>query len=180
MEITLKEPSAFGITCEWFDSFGARSRGRLTQRKPRHGPRWPGKIVIVDDNEIDQLRATVLAGEFGLSVEVANSGRQALALLESSDDISLVLLDCDMPDLSGFVVARVWRSIEIGRGTSIPIVGLSRHSSDDYAACLGAGMSDCLRKPIRREELARCFAHWLPAPTLGRRPDVSRTEMYEQ
>ncbi len=137
------------------------------------------RILIVDDNAIEQLRATVVSGELGACVEVVGSGSDALAALEASSAFRLVLMDCEMPDMSGLEATRRWRRIERTRPSAIPIVGLSRNGAADLAGCRAAGMNDCLSKPLDRSELERCFKRWLRTPsTFDRRS--ARTTFHEQ
>jgi CheY-like chemotaxis protein len=92
-------------------------------------------VLIVDDNAIDQLRAMVC----------------------------LVLMDCDMPEMSGLEATRLWRRVECGWRSAIPIVGVSPRGAADRARCLAAGMNDCLSKPLDRDDVRRCFERWTPS-----------------
>ena len=85
-----------------------------------------------------------------------------------------MLMDCDMPEMSGLEAARQWRAIERGWRSAIPIVGLSRNAGNDYSRCIAAGMNECLSKPLRREDMARCFARWMQtaAPAKGCVPSL--------
>jgi len=120
-------------------------------------------VLIVDDNAIDQLRAMVVTNDLGATVEVVNSGKQALAVLEQSQEVCLVLMDCDMPEMCGLEATRLWRRVECGWRSAIPIVGVSPRGAADRIRCLAAGMNDCLSKPLDRDDLRRCFARWTPA-----------------
>jgi CheY-like chemotaxis protein len=120
-------------------------------------------VLIVDDNAIDQLRAMVVTNDLGATVEVVNSGKQALAVLEESQEVCLVLMDCDMPEMSGLEATQRWRRVECGWRSAIPIVGVSPRGAADRARCLAAGMNDCLRKPLDRDDVRRCLEFWTPA-----------------
>jgi signal transduction histidine kinase/ActR/RegA family two-component response regulator len=111
-----------------------------------------GKILVVEDNPINQLVATSLLSALGLSTEVAEDGAKALTKL-AEGGFDLVLMDCQMPVMDGWEATRRYRATETtGR---IPIVALTASSTeDDMGRCKACGMDDFLAKPIDLEVLS--------------------------
>ncbi len=114
-------------------------------------------ILLVDDSE-DQLRLTAhFLSKAGAEVVTANCGARALELV-AEKDFDMVLLDVEMPGISGPVVAKTLRE----RGITIPIIAYT--ANDDKATreeCLGAGCSDVLAKPLGRADLIEAVARYL-------------------
>jgi signal transduction histidine kinase/CheY-like chemotaxis protein len=106
-----------------------------------------GRILIVEDNRINQQVVAGLLTKKGYHTTVANHGGEALAALETAD-FDLVLMDVQMPVLDGLETTRRIRLDE--RWRNLPIVGLTAHAmAGDRERCLEAGMSDYLPKPVR-------------------------------
>jgi CheY-like chemotaxis protein len=126
-------------------------------------PRAP-RVLVVDDNPINQLVAREMLLSLGVEVETAEHGADALARLERSS-YALVFMDVMMPVLDGLAATRVWREREAQHGRArLPIVALTANAmASDRERCLEAGMDDYLAKPVRREQLAKILARWLPA-----------------
>lgn len=111
-----------------------------------------GKILVVEDNPINQLVATSLLSALGLSTEVAEDGAKALAKL-TEGAFDLVLMDCQMPVMDGWEATRRFRAAETTG--HIPIVALTASSTeDDMGRCKACGMDDFLAKPIDLQVLA--------------------------
>lgn len=101
--------------------------------------------------------------DLGAHVFTANSGEQALGLLEQRD-IDLVLMDCHLPEMDGLTTTRHWRNEEARlQLPRVPVIGLT---GDVYAgareACLEAGMDDYLTKPASRADIGAVLARWAP------------------
>ncbi|MDZ7651242.1 MAG: response regulator [Burkholderiaceae bacterium] len=135
-------------------------------------PRAP-RVLLVDDNPINQLVAREMLLSLGVEVETAEHGADALARLEHGL-YALLFMDVMMPVLDGLATTRAWREREAQRGRArLPIVALTANAmTSDRERCLEAGMDDYLAKPVRREQLAQMLARWLPAepePSLASR-----------
>jgi signal transduction histidine kinase/DNA-binding response OmpR family regulator/HPt (histidine-containing phosphotransfer) domain-containing protein len=148
----------------------ARAEPVLTGRDAR--------VLLVEDNPVNQEVAKLMLAHFGCTVTVANHGQQALELLDRGD-CDLVLMDCQMPVMDGFqatmrVRERERRLRESGQEVKrLPIVALTAHAiSGDRDRCLAVGMDDYLSKPFTREELAAILNRWLPPPA----PSPTATE----
>ncbi len=123
-----------------------------------------GRILLVEDNPVNQLVAKGMLGKLGCEVSIAAHGGEALDQLEQSE-FDLVLMDCNMPVMDGYEASRQIR--RSGRWPQLPIVALTANAmSEERERCRAAGMSDYLAKPFRREELAALLDLWIPTTTV--------------
>jgi CheY-like chemotaxis protein len=112
-----------------------------------------GRVLVVEDNEINQFAAIRLLRSFGLVVDVAANGREAITMTGRTE-YSAVFMDCQMPDVDGYTATRVIRRREEQTGRHTPIIALTAHALDgDREKCLAAGMDDYLSKPLRRQTI---------------------------
>ncbi|WP_283181144.1 hybrid sensor histidine kinase/response regulator [Pseudomonas svalbardensis] len=127
-------------------------------------PQRRGRVLLVEDNPVNQLVAKGMLGKLGCEVIVAGHGGEALDQLEQSE-FDLVLMDCNMPVMDGYEASRQIR--RSGRWPQLPIVALTANAmSEERERCRAAGMSDYLAKPFRREELAALLDLWVPTTTV--------------
>ncbi len=118
-----------------------------------------GRVLLVEDNPVNQLVAKGMLGKLGCDVVVAAHGAEALDQLEYQE-FDLVLMDCNMPVMDGYEASRQIR--QSGRWPNLPIVALTANAmSEERERCRAAGMSDYLAKPFRREELAALLDQWI-------------------
>ena len=111
------------------------------------------KVLLVEDNTINQKVASSLLARQGHRVEIAENGEQALAQLASAD-FDVVLMDCQMPVMDGFETTRVLRHSETVRNPAIPVIAITAAAMQgDREECLAAGMNDYVSKPISEEAL---------------------------
>ncbi|WP_455921500.1 response regulator [Pseudomonas putida] len=132
------------------------------QQALEHGetPQRRARILLVEDNPVNQLVAKGMLGKLGCDVTVAAHGGEALAALEDKE-YDLVLMDCNMPVMDGYEASR--RIRQSGRWPQLPIVALTANAMpEERERCRAAGMSDYLAKPFRREELITLIDHWIP------------------
>lgn len=123
-------------------------------------PRW--RVLLAEDNIVNQKVATRLLEKLGCRVDVAANGREALAMWQALP-YDVVFMDCQMPEMDGYEATRAMRRDEPGRHT--PVIALTANAmTEDREACLRAGMDDHISKPIRAQKLAAALAHWVPAP----------------
>ncbi|VVO35853.1 response regulator [Pseudomonas fluorescens] len=133
---------------------------RLDHRSPLRR----GRVLLVEDNPVNQLVAKGMLGKLGCEVVVAAHGGEALDQLDHSE-FDLVLMDCNMPVMDGYEASRQIR--RSGRWPQLPIVALTANAmSEERERCRAAGMSDYLAKPFRREELAALLDLWMPTTTV--------------
>jgi len=118
------------------------------------------RILLVEDNPVNQLVAKGMLAKLGCQVQLATQGAEALAWLEQ-EDFDLVLMDCNMPVMDGYEASR--RIRQSGRWPDLPIVALTANAMpEERERCRAAGMNDYLAKPFRREELLALVEHWVP------------------
>ncbi|MGV8735581.1 MAG: response regulator [Pseudomonas asiatica] len=118
------------------------------------------RILLVEDNPVNQLVAKGMLAKLGCQVQLATQGAEALKLLEQ-DEFDLVLMDCNMPVMDGYEASR--RIRQSGRWPDLPIVALTANAMpEERERCRAAGMNDYLAKPFRREELLALVDHWVP------------------
>ncbi|MBZ9782565.1 response regulator [Pseudomonas sp. REP124] len=122
------------------------------------------RVLLVEDNPVNQLVAKGMLGKLGCEVYVAAHGVEALDQLENSE-FDLVLMDCNMPVMDGYEASRQIR--RSGRWPQLPIVALTANAmSEERERCRAAGMNDYLAKPFRREELGALLDIWVPVTTV--------------
>ena len=119
------------------------------------------RILLVEDNIVNQMVAKGMLTRLGHEVEVAEQGEAALARLETGH-YDLVLMDCNMPVMDGYETSRRMRADL--RWRSIPIIALTANAlQEDRQRCEAAGMNDYLAKPFKREDLQALLSTWLPS-----------------
>jgi CheY-like chemotaxis protein len=133
-------------------ALAAPASGRTEGPRPRHERFRGTRVLVAEDDPINQQVITLMLEGWGAVVTVAPSGRQALAALERGP-FDLVLMDVQMPDGNGFETTAAIRVREAARTTRVPIVALTAQR-EDRTRCLAAGMDDYLSKPVVPAELA--------------------------
>jgi len=125
-------------------------------------PQSEQRILLVEDNAVNEKVATRFLQKLGYLVDVARNGREAVDAW-ASGYYDLILMDCQMPVLDGYAATREIRSREPA-AKRIPIVALTANAmKDDDLKCKAAGMDDHLSKPLDRERLAQCLKQHLRA-----------------
>jgi CheY-like chemotaxis protein len=124
------------------------------------------RVLLVEDNPINQEVAQVMLSDLLCAVRVAGNGQQALTAL-AQDRFDLVLMDCQMPEMDGFEAVRRFRAAARTPGafvtpTDTPVVALTANAlAGDAERCLAAGFSDYLAKPFKQQQLAELVARWV-------------------
>ncbi len=127
------------------------------QKPPR------GRILIAEDNPVNQRVASLQVKCLGFETDVVSNGEEALEALERLA-YTLVLMDCQMPRMDGYEATRALRARE-GKGRHTPVIALTANAfASDQEACLQAGMDGFLSKPVNLRELADALELWSRAP----------------
>ncbi|MDT9002308.1 GAF domain-containing protein [Paucibacter sp. APW11] len=120
----------------------------------------PARVLLAEDNPINQEVAMALLEELQVAVDVADDGAMALRMAQQGT-YDLVLMDVQMPEMDGLQATRAMRQIPALAG--LPIVAMTANAfAEDRAQCLAAGMSDYLAKPVDPAALKQCLLRWLP------------------
>ncbi|MBF0463364.1 MAG: response regulator [Magnetococcales bacterium] len=130
---------------------------------------FQGRVLLVEDNLINQEVAVATLELFGCQVTVASNGHQALeAIQQAAQPFALIFMDCEMPVMNGFVTTRQVRQWETETGNPhVPIVALTAHVlQQNRQQCSAAGMNDYLQKPFSQADLGAVLQCWL-APVGG-------------
>ncbi len=132
---------------------------------PAEGMLSGKKILLAEDNAINQLVARNVLEKWGVELKVVENGREAVEHLEGHR-VDLVLMDLQMPEMDGYQASRLIRQMKNGLYSTLPIIALTASSqyevSEQYRRC---GMNDFLNKPFNPEELYRKMAGLLmPQP----------------
>ncbi len=112
------------------------------------------RILVVEDNLVNQTVAKRMLVKGGFEVEVAGNGEQALHKITTGTRYDLIFMDCQMPRMDGYEASRRIREFEEkeGEGIRIPIIALTANAMQgDREKCLDAGMDDYIPKPVKKE-----------------------------
>ena len=119
-----------------------------------------GRILIAEDNPVNQTVAMRMVEKLGYQAQLAGNGLLALEALENGT-FDLVLMDCHMPEMDGFEATARIRQIP-GPRAKIPVIALTANAIEgDRDICLQAGMNDYLSKPVTTERLREMLERWL-------------------
>ncbi len=146
----------------------AELTGRVVRAEPALVTAYAGanlglKVLLAEDNPVNQEVAISMLELLGCQVCVADNGQDAVALAERQD-VDLVLMDCNMPLMDGFVATARIREAEQLSGRHVPIVAVTANAAQgDRERCLAAGMDDYLSKPYSVDQLQEVLACWTPA-----------------
>ena len=120
------------------------------------------RILVVEDNRINQFVAVEQLNHAGFEVDVANNGQEALDMLEKGS-YALVLMDCQMPVMDGYTATQELRKREQGTGKHQVVIALTAHAmTGERDHVLSVGMDDYLSKPLRMNALEKMVARYMP------------------
>ena len=129
--------------------------------------RLSGKVLLVEDNPVNQKVGQAMLGQLGLECELAENGAQALDWIQAAD-FDLVLMDCQMPVMDGYeATARIHQLPNLAQ-SRLPILAMTANAMPgDEQRCLDAGMVDFIAKPVTIASLHAKLERWLPAQEEG-------------
>jgi CheY-like chemotaxis protein len=139
-------------------AMGMSTELQMQPHMPRAGmgenePELGMKVLVVEDNAVNQKVAAIILEKFGCRVDLAANGREAL---EASMRIvyDCIFMDCQMPEMDGFEATTAIRQREVQTGQRVPIIAMTANAmQSDRKRCLEAGMDHYLSKPVQAEEL---------------------------
>jgi signal transduction histidine kinase/ActR/RegA family two-component response regulator len=115
------------------------------------------RILLAEDNPTTQSLISILMDQLGFELIIVDNGRAAIDFLQR-EQVDLVFMDCQMPEMDGFSATSHLRSV----GLETPIIALTAYArNEDEEQCLAAGMSDFLSKPFRQMEMKGILEKWL-------------------
>jgi two-component system, sensor histidine kinase and response regulator len=138
------------------EATGKRPRG--PQRHKRGSAKGKLRVLIAEDNEINQLVARRIFEKLGHKVKVVSNGCEALSAVQARP-FDLVAMDVQMPEMDGLDATIAIRDLEKKTGTHIPIMAMTAHAmKGDRERCLAAGMDGYVAKPIRAQVLRKAIS----------------------
>ncbi len=154
----LKINQLLRVLCAELDP-AAVEAAAAAQEKRRHELQFPPlRVLVVEDNLVNQKLATKLLENAGLVPVVVNNGREGVEA-SGAERYDLILMDLQMPVMGGLEAARQIRAREGITGGHVPIIALTANAmTGDRERCLEAGMDGYVSKPIRQEELLEAIA----------------------
>ncbi len=175
----LKQSVLYDCLVTVLDAQGPPSTGAdagiVTRHSIADSNRHNVRILLAEDNEVNQHIAMKVLGKFGYSVDPAANGRLAFDAMQDTA-YDLVLMDCQMPVMDGYEATEAIRQAE-GDRKHTPIIAMTSGAVDgDRERCLDAGMDDYLMKPVQPQDLQNMIEKWLvytetPATEVMLEPD---------
>src|SRR5262249_40862062 len=127
--------------------------------QPRPSAADGPRVLLAEDNAVNQRLALRLLEKLGCCVDVVANGREAGGAV-ARGDYALVFMDCQMPEMDGFEATTTIRQCETGP-RHVPIIALTASAMQgDREACLAAGMDDYLSKPLGMHDMERMLRRW--------------------
>jgi len=126
--------------------------------KSKHVPGLssPCRVLVVEDNLVNQMVIEAMLDKLGCTISVADNGEEGVTAIDEND-FDIVFMDCQMPVLDGYSAARRIRS----SGVATPIVAVTANAMpEDRQGCLDAGMNDYLKKPLQAEDIEGMLLKW--------------------
>jgi PAS domain S-box-containing protein len=136
----------------------------ITRHNSHDRQQFTGHVLVVEDNATNQLVIEGLLTKFGLSVDLAANGVEALAALSRGNVHDIVVMDCQMPVMDGYTATKKIRDPESGLpNPAIPIIAMTANAmAGDKQKCLNAGMDDYVSKPVSPQKVIEMLERWLP------------------
>jgi CheY-like chemotaxis protein len=134
----------------------------ITDRQAEIPGQIPVRVLVGEDNIVNQKVAVRLLEKLGCRVDVAANGREAVTMLARLA-YDVVLMDCQMPEMDGFAATAAIRQREASTGHHVPIIALTANAMHgDRERCLAAGMDGYITKPMKADELYGVIAQCRP------------------
>ena len=131
------------------------------------------RILVAEDNVINQKVASRMLEKLGHQVDVAANGEEAITAV-ADGAYHICFMDCLMPEVDGYTATKAIRVHEKQTGEHLPIIAMTANAMPgDRERCLEAGMDDFLCKPVRVDELSAVIDRWRPSPSHVSHPPSS-------
>ncbi len=136
-----------------------------------------GKILLAEDNLVNQEVALAMLTKLGLKTDIANNGKEAADLV-CKNSYDIILMDCQMPVMDGFEATSFIRK-QLDNNNQLPIIAMTANvSENDRTDCLNAGMDDFLSKPYSFDQLQQIILRWLQKDRINLK-NTEKSEMVE-
>lgn len=163
VESELGRGTTFTVTLQC-DLIAGESRQERSPEQPLSDPasaaRSPARILVVEDNPVNQKVVTAVLRKRGFSIDLANDGQEALSKLKNAGPFDLVLMDVQMPVMDGLETTRLIR--KEAQWKDLPIIAMTAHAMNgDKERCLEAGMNGYVSKPVHPAHLLSTVDEYL-------------------
>ena len=154
---------------------GPPQSSRIAAPSPPASDRPGLRILLAEDNPVNQMLVLFLLEKQGHQISTAINGKEAVAALETQP-CDLVLMDVQMPEMDGFEATKIIRTREGRSGRHVPIIAMTAHAmKGDRERCLAAGMDSYVAKPIQAKELLQAIEPFIPAAAQSEQTDRPRS-----
>ncbi len=144
-----------------------KTEERKVLQEPARRKEDPMKLLLAEDNRVNQVLAARMLEKRGHTVVIAKNGREALEALDK-ENFDVVLMDVQMPEMNGFEATAAIREREKHHGRHIPILAMTAHAmKGDKERCLEAGMDGYVSKPINAKEFFAALEQLVPSSSAG-------------
>lgn len=165
-EDTVHGPILLGDMGKWLKESVEPEQQTIPPEQP--APQYSGRVLLVEDNEINQMISGEMLRQAGLYVEISKNGLMAIDILQNHQ-FDLILMDCQMPEMDGYEATRQIRAQE-AKEHAVPrtIIALTANvMPSDRDKCTAAGMNDFLGKPFSFEQVHAVLDKWLRPVTVS-------------
>lgn len=141
-------------------------------------------ILVAEDNPVNQKVALLQLKNLGFNGHAVANGQEAVDAAMTGK-YSLILMDCQMPEMDGFLATKEIRKFEVQHGRHIPVIAMTAHAMDgDRERCISAGMDDYISKPVDAKKLQHVLIKWLnpverPEPILPPEDNLATADLSE-
>jgi CheY-like chemotaxis protein len=132
----------------------------MPQKTSPESPRSHAKVLVAEDNVVNQKLTTRMLEKYGCRVDVATNGYEAV-VASARVAYDCIFMDCQMPEMDGFAATAAIRQREVQTGAHVPIIAMTANAMQgDREQCLHAGMDDYVAKPAKAEDLKMLLQKW--------------------
>jgi len=149
-------------TAKLHKSSGDKIVTSISKKRINDFPQYNSRVLVVEDNVVNQIVAEGILQKFGLTVDIVANGLEAVTTLENIP-YDLVFMDCQMPVMDGYEATRLIRASQSKvLNKNIPVIAMTANAmKGDKEKCLACGMNDFLSKPVSVAKLSEMIENWL-------------------